>query len=101
MKAGYGLYLFDFDWFDLEKVDVKLFKLLIVVLILLDEDKIYGIKDICFDDYLWIVLIIFNYVKETGDFVFIDEVIFYVDGGNVIVYEYMMVVLDFFVEYVG
>lgn len=44
---------------------------------------------------------ILNYVKETGDFAFIDEVIPYADGGNATVYEHMMAALDFSAEYVG
>ncbi|MCU8435212.1 N,N'-diacetylchitobiose phosphorylase, partial [Vibrio vulnificus] len=50
---------------------------------------------------LWIVPTILNYVKETGDIGFIDEVIPYADGGNATVYEHMMAALDFSAEYVG
>ncbi|MGT0150025.1 GH36-type glycosyl hydrolase domain-containing protein [Vibrio metschnikovii] len=55
----------------------------------------HGIKDTCSDDHLWIVPTILNYVKETGDMAFIDQVIPYADGGDATVYQHMMAALDF------
>ncbi|KKD57937.1 N,N'-diacetylchitobiose phosphorylase [Grimontia sp. AD028] len=101
VKAGYGLHLFDPDWFDPEKADVKPSKSPTVVPTPSDEDKIHGIEDTCSDDHLWIVPTIINYVQETGEESFLDEVIPYADGGDATVYEHMKAALEFSAEYVG
>ncbi|WP_158162257.1 GH36-type glycosyl hydrolase domain-containing protein [Grimontia hollisae] len=101
VKAGYGLHLFDPDWFDPEKADVKPSKSPTVVPTPSDEDKIHGIEDTCSDDHLWIVPTIINYITETGEEGFLDEVIPYADGGSATVYEHMKAALDFSAEYVG
>ena len=101
VKAGYGLHLFDPDWFDPEKADVKPSKSPTVVPTPSDEDKIHGIDDTCSDDHLWIVPTIIKYVQETGEESFLDESIPYADGGNATVYEHMKAALDFSAEYVG
>jgi N,N'-diacetylchitobiose phosphorylase len=98
VKAGYGLHLFDPDWFDPEKADVKPSKSPTVVPTPSDEDKIHGIEDTCSDDHLWIVPTIIKYVQETGEESFLDEVIPYADGGNATVYEHMKAALDFSAE---
>ncbi|NGZ12216.1 N,N'-diacetylchitobiose phosphorylase [Vibrio aestuarianus] len=101
VKAGYGLHLFDPDWFDPEKADVKPSKSPTVVPTPSDEDKIHGIEDTCSDDHLWIVPTICKYVMETGETSFFDEEIPYADSGNATVYEHMKAALDFSAEYVG
>ena len=101
VKAGYGLHLFDPDWFDPEKADVVPSKSPTVVPTPSDDDKIHGIEDTCSDDHLWIVPTIIKYVMETGEHSFFDEVIPYADGGNATVYEHMKAALDFSAEYVG
>ncbi|MDF2186446.1 N,N'-diacetylchitobiose phosphorylase [Grimontia hollisae] len=101
VKAGYGLHLFDPDWFDPEKADVKPSKSPTVVPTPSDEDKIHGIEDTCSDDHLWIVPTIINYITETGEEGFLDDVIPYADGGSATVYEHMKAALDFSAEYVG
>ncbi len=101
VKAGYGLHLFDPDWFDPEKADVKPSKSPTVVPTPSDEDKIHGIEDTCSDDHLWLVPTICKYVMETGEHSFFDEVIPYADGGNATVYDHMKAALDFSAEYVG
>ncbi len=101
VKAGYGLHLFDPDWFDPEKTDVKPSKSPTVVPTPSDADKIHGIEDTCSDDHLWIVPTIIKYVEETGEDSFLDESIPYADGGNATVYEHMKAALDFSAEYVG
>ncbi|MHA2767717.1 GH36-type glycosyl hydrolase domain-containing protein [Vibrio harveyi] len=101
VKAGYGLHLFDPDWFDPEKADVKPSKSPTVVPTPSDEDKIHGIEDTCSDDHLWLVPTICKYVMETGEHSFFDEVIPYADGGDATVYEHMKAALDFSAEYVG
>ncbi|MEF1281408.1 N,N'-diacetylchitobiose phosphorylase, partial [Vibrio fortis] len=101
VKAGYGLHLFDPDWFDPEKADVKPSKSPTVVPTPSDDDKIHGIEDTCSDDHLWIVPTIIKYVMETGEHEFFDEVIPYADGGEATVYEHMKAALNFSAEYVG
>ncbi|HAS6900944.1 TPA: N,N'-diacetylchitobiose phosphorylase [Vibrio parahaemolyticus] len=101
VKAGYGLHLFDPDWFDPEKADVKPSKSPTVVPTPSDEDKIHGIEDTCSDDHLWLVPTICKYVMETGEHSFFDEVIPYADGGDATVYNHMKAALDFSAEYVG
>ena len=101
VKAGYGLHLFDPDWFDPEKADVVPSKSPTVVPTPSDDDKIHGIEDTCSDDHLWIVPTIIKYVMETGEHSFFDEVIPYADGGDATVYEHMKAALDFSAEYVG
>ncbi|MEF1306530.1 N,N'-diacetylchitobiose phosphorylase, partial [Vibrio owensii] len=101
VKAGYGLHLFDPDWFDPEKADVKPSKSPTVVPTPSDEDKIHGIEDTCSDDQRWLVPTICKYVMETGEHSFFDEVIPYADGGDATVYDHMKAALDFSAEYVG
>lgn len=101
VKAGYGLHLFDPDWFDPEKADVEPSKSPTVVPTPSDDDKIHGIEDTCSDDHLWIVPTIIKYVMETGEHDFFDEVIPYADGGDATVYEHMKAALNFSAEYVG
>lgn len=101
VKEGYGLHLFDPDWFDPEKADVKPSKSPTVVPTPSDEDKIHGIEDTCSDDHLWLVPTICRYVQETGEESFLDEMIPYANGGDASVYEHMKAALDFSAEYVG
>lgn len=101
VKAGYGLHLFDPDWFDPEMADVEPSKSPTVVPTPSDADKIHGIDDTCSDDHLWLVPTICKYVTETGEESFLDEVIPYADGGDAIVYDHMKAALDFSAEYVG
>jgi len=101
VKAGYGLHLFDPDWFDPEKADVVPSKSPTVVPTPSDEDKIHGIEDTCSDDHLWIVPTICKYVMETGEESFFNEEIPYADGGIATVYDHMKAALNFSAEYVG
>ncbi|WP_413112681.1 GH36-type glycosyl hydrolase domain-containing protein [Thaumasiovibrio sp. DFM-14] len=101
VKEGYGLHLFDPDWFDPEKADVKPSKSPTVVPTPSDEDKIHGIEDTCSDDHLWIVPTICKYITETGEESFLDEMIPYANGDDASVYDHMKAALDFSAEYVG
>ncbi|SMY17802.1 GH36-type glycosyl hydrolase domain-containing protein [Photobacterium aquimaris] len=101
VKAGYGLHLFDPDWFDPDMADVEPSKSPTVVPTPSDADKIHGIDDTCSDDHLWLVPTICKYVTETGEESFLDEVIPYADGGDATVYDHMKAALDFSAEYVG
>ncbi|PSU94089.1 N,N'-diacetylchitobiose phosphorylase [Photobacterium kishitanii] len=101
VKAGYGLHLFDPDWFDPDMADVEPSKSPTVVPTPSDADKIHSIDDTCSDDHLWLIPTICKYVTETGEESFLDEVIPYADGGDATVYDHMKAALDFSAEYVG
>lgn len=100
VKQGYGLHLFEPEWFEPD-TDVKPFKSPTVVPSPNKEDMIHGIKDACSDDALWLVGAIVEYIKETGETQFADEVITYADGGEGSVYEHIKRILDFSAEQVG
>ena len=100
VSKGYGLHLFEPRWFDPDDEE-KPFKSPTVVPEPKKEDMIHGLEDTCSDDALWLVPSIVEYVKETGEFDFIDEVITYADKGSGTVYEHMMKILDFSFEQVG
>lgn len=100
VSKGYGLHLFQPEWFDPD-TEVKPFKSPTVVPTPNAKDMIHGLKDTCSDDALWLVSAIVEYVKETGEFSFLDQVLSYADGGEGTVYEHMMKILDFSAEQVG
>ncbi len=100
VSKGYGLHLFQPEWF-LPDNEVKPFKSPTVVPTPNKDDMIHGLDDACSDDALWLVSSLVEYVKETGEFDFIDEVITYADGGEGTVYEHMKKILDFSTEMVG
>lgn len=47
------------------------------------------------DDPLWLVMCILNYLKETGELGFLEEVVEYYDAGRGTVYEHLVRALDF------
>ena len=98
--TGYGLHLFEPRWF--EPVQEKQgFKSPTVVPVPDRSEIVHGLKDACADDALWLVSSIVQYVRETGDFDFIDEEVTYADGGAGTVYEHMKRILDFSAREVG
>jgi N,N'-diacetylchitobiose phosphorylase len=102
VSAGYGLHLFDPDVFDpAPKPYAEGAKLPTVVPTPKPSDVIHGLADACSDDHLWIVPSIVEWVKETGDVAFLDEVIPFADGEKATVYEHMKRALDFSAEQVG
>ena len=62
---------------------------------------VHGIKDACADDALWLVSSVVQYIKETGELGFADEMITYADGGEGTVYEHMRRILDFSARQIG
>lgn len=100
VKQGYGLHLFQPEWFDPDE-EVKPFKSPTVVPTPKLGDMIHGLEDTCSDDALWLIATITEYVKETGELSFLDEVYTYADGGEGTVYEHMKRILDFSAEQVG
>jgi len=100
VSQGYGLHLFQPEWFEPDN-KVKPFKSPTVIPEPNKKDIIHGIDQACSDDALWLVSAIVEYVKETGEFSFLDEVVTYADGGSGTIYEHMTKILDFSAEQVG
>lgn len=100
VSKGYGLHLFQPEWFDTE-AEVKPFKSPTVVPTPKLDDVIHGLEDTCSDDALWLIGAIVEYIKETGEYDFLEKEITYADGGSGTVYEHMMKILDFSFEQVG
>ena len=98
--TGYGLHLFEPRWFDPVR-EKPGFKSPTVVPIPDKSEIVHGIKDACADDALWLVSSVVQYVRETGDFGFVDELVTYADGGEGTVYEHLRRILDFSAREVG
>ncbi|MCR5031978.1 MAG: N,N'-diacetylchitobiose phosphorylase [Lachnospiraceae bacterium] len=107
-KAGYGLHLFQPEWFEEGEKEEDDFVSPTVIPGGNLANVIHGLKDACADDALWLVPSIIQYVKETGDFAFLDKQLPYADtfkpdgcGEKESVYEHMKRILDFSGEQVG
>ncbi len=101
-NEGYGLHLFQPEWFDPElKGKQQTFKSPTVIPTPSRSDMIHGIKDACSDDALWLIPAISEYIKETAEISLLDEVVTYADGGEDTVYQHMMRILDFSDRQVG
>jgi N,N'-diacetylchitobiose phosphorylase len=99
-SRGYGLHLFQPEWFEEQKEPA--FKSPTVVPAPDKSRIVHGIKDVCADDALWLVPAVTEYIKETGDYGFADEVYTYADGlAPGTVYEHLTRILDFSAEQVG
>ncbi len=100
VSAGYGLHLFQPEWFEKDKKE-KPFKSPTVIPDFDKKNMVHGIEDACSDDALWLIAAITEYVKETGDVMFVDRIVTYADGGEGSVYEHMTRILDFSARQVG
>ncbi len=100
-QAGYGLHLFDPEWFEPKDPHAVAYESPTVVPTPSREDVVHGLEDTCSDDALWLVPAICRYVIETGDVGFFDEQVTYADSGEGSVYEHMQRVLDFSAKHVG
>jgi N,N'-diacetylchitobiose phosphorylase len=98
---GYGLHLFDPDVFLPKEERLPGVKLPTVVPTPNPEDIVHGIEDTCADDALWLVVTICEFVKETGDVGFFEQIVPFADGGEASVYEHLKRTLDFSAEHVG
>lgn len=96
---GYGLHLFQPEWFEEEKKPA--FQSPTVVPTPDRSSIVHGLKDVCADDALWLVPSIVEYIRETGELELVDEVVTYADGGEGTVYEHMTRILDFSHQQVG
>lgn len=102
-SQGYGIHLFQPEWFDPKREEDKKkpFKSPTVIPEPGGNSKVHGLEDACSDDALWLVSSIVEFIKETGEIQFADEVINYADGGEGTVYEHMKKILEFSYEQVG
>ena len=99
-NEGYGLHLFEPRWFEPEQ-EQQSFKSPTVIPTPDKSQIVHGIKDACADDALWLVSSVVQYIKETGELGFADEMITYADGGEGTVYEHMRCILDFSARQIG
>ncbi len=100
VSEGYGLHLFQPEWFDPDNT-AKPFKSPTVIPAPNKKDMIHGIEDACSDDALWLVSSVVEFVKETGEYEFLKQEITYADGGSGSVYEHMKKILDFSHKQIG
>jgi N,N'-diacetylchitobiose phosphorylase len=100
-SAGYGLHLFDPDWFDPEKQKKPEFKSPTIAHAPDRKQMIHGLEHACSDDALWQVVTICEYVKETGEIGLFDEVVPFADEGEATVYEHLKRALEFSAQQVG
>jgi len=101
VSEGYGLHLFDPDWFDPSKQQAPRFKSPTVTPTPDRKSIIHGLEDVCSDDALWLVVSICEYVKETGDDALFGEVVPFADQGEATVYQHLKRALDFSARQVG
>ena len=98
---GYALHLFNPDWF--KKQAAPAFKSPTVVPSPSRSQMVHGIEDACADDALWLIPAVVEYIKETGDFNFINEMYAYADtfdpvtgdGKKESVFDHLKRILDF------
>ncbi len=100
VSQGYGLHLFEPKWF-METEEKQSFKSPTVVPTPDKNSMIHGLKDVCSDDALWLVTAVVEYVRETGDSGFFDEVIPFADEGSATVYEHIKRALEFTASQLG
>jgi cellobiose phosphorylase len=53
------------------------------------------------DDHLYLVMAVCGYLRETGDFHYLDEVVSYADGGEDSVWNHMLRAVDFTLQHRG
>ena len=101
-QEGYGLHLFQPEWFDPAlQGKQQSFKSPTVVPTPSRSEMVHGIRDACSDDALWLIAAVCEYIKETGETSLLDERVTYADGGEDTVYEHMIRILDFSDRQVG
>ena len=100
-STGYGLHLFSPEVFDPDAPKVIPFKSPTVKPMPEPGSMVHGLKDTCSDDALWLVPSICEFVRETGDFSFLDQVFGYADGGQGTVLEHMEKILAFSAKQIG
>ena len=81
MSWGYGLHLFDPLLFaENRRDDIPVGVKLPTVVPGNASDLVHGLADACSDDHLWLVPTVVEYVKETGDLDFLEQVVPFADS---------------------
>jgi N,N'-diacetylchitobiose phosphorylase len=81
MSWGYGLHLFDPLLFaENRRDDIPVGVKLPTVVPGKASDLVHGLADACSDDHLWLVPSVLEYLKETGDLDFLQQVIPFADS---------------------
>lgn len=93
-EEGYGLHLFEPEWFTADPAKID-FHSPMVIPVPDKKDFIHGVNQACADDALWLVSSVVQYIKETGDFAFADHPVRYAEGAEGNVYEHLCRILDF------
>lgn len=101
VNAGYGLHLFNPEWFNPDQPPVSTFKSPTVIPAPPLSEVIHGLEHTCSDDALWLVASVCEYIKESGETAFFDEIVTFADGGAAPVYEHLKRILDFSAAQVG
>ncbi|MDL2293050.1 N,N'-diacetylchitobiose phosphorylase [Ruminococcaceae bacterium OttesenSCG-928-D13] len=99
-SEGYGLHLFQPEWFEPE-AEQQSFQSPTVIPTPDPASIIHGLDHACSDDALWLIPSITEYIKETGDFDFADRQVSYADAGVDSVYDHMKTILEFSARMVG
>ncbi len=99
-SRGYGLHLFDPAWFG-PQPEKPAFKSPTVIPTPDRASIVHGLADACADDALWLVAAVVEYVRETGELDFFDQVAGYADGGEGTIYEHLKRIVDFSAREVG
>ncbi len=93
-SEGYGLHLFQPEWFEPEAGQQSFVSPTVVP----RPDPgsiIHSLADACSDDALWLVPSVVAYIRETGDLGFADVQVSYADEGKDSVYEHLKRILEF------
>lgn len=53
------------------------------------------------DDHLWLVIATVAYLRETGDFAYLDQMVPYADGGDKTVWEHLLQAVQFTLDHCG
>jgi N,N'-diacetylchitobiose phosphorylase len=101
VSQGYGLHLFDPEVFKPKEDQLTGVRLPTVVPMPDPTDIIHGLEDTCSDDALWIIASVCEFVKETGEVSFFDQIVPFADGGKATIYEHLKRSLNFSAEQVG
>ncbi len=81
MSWGYGLHLFDPLLFaENRRDDIPVGVKLPTVVPGKASDLVHGLADACSDDHLWLVPSVLEYLKETGDLDFLQQVVPFADS---------------------
>ncbi|WP_026507724.1 GH36-type glycosyl hydrolase domain-containing protein [Butyrivibrio sp. MC2013] len=101
-STGYGIHLFEPAWFDPDiNEEEDDFDSPTVIPGEKVTSHVHGLEHACADDALWLVPSVLEYVRETGDMVFLNEKIGYADGGEGTVYEHLKMIIDFAASHIG